>query len=198
VALSSRDRRTLGIAGIVTGTLLGIPLVLFLLFGGSEPVETAGLHPAVLSPATTPHEPTPLRAKGKRDPFSPPPALATQTPLAKSRPTGGPSPTSTPAGVPASPGPPPTMSPPPPTTPPPPPCRGEPKTLCRTAGEHVVRLIRVYRLHHGLRADIKVDRKGHHGLRDGDRIAHHFRLVGFSGANCARVVFRASGFTFCE
>jgi hypothetical protein len=65
-------------------------------------------------------------------------------------------------------------------------------------GNHIVLLERVFKRHHKPRADVKVDRKIYKGLKEGDRFAHHFKLVGFNEQSCPKIVFGDEGFTLCE
>ena len=65
-------------------------------------------------------------------------------------------------------------------------------------GKHVVVLLKVYKRHHKPVSDIKVDKKTYKRLKEGDRFAHNFKLVGFNDQICPRVIFGEQGFTLCE
>ena len=58
--------------------------------------------------------------------------------------------------------------------------------------------MRVFKRHHKLAADVKVGSKEYKDLREGDRFAHNFKLVGFNDANCPQIIFGEDGFILCE
>jgi hypothetical protein len=213
MALSPRDRRILMIGGGVVAAALALFLIVNLLGGGSD--TTTALPPVSVGPAPAPSvspspSPSVVQDFSGRDPFSPPAGLATAVASTSGAPAGGgggggggggtiPG-TTTFTSTPPIPPPTTTTSSPPPThTPPPPPsCKGEKPTVCKEVRSHVVLLERVFKRHHKPEADVKVDRKIYKSLKEGDRFAHHFKLVGFNEQNCPRIIFGEEGFTLCE
>ena len=218
MALSPRDKRVLMIGGGVVGAAILLFLV-FNVLGGGGGEETAA--PPAPAPGELPTvAPSPTESPSQvvnfsgRDPFSAPPALASAATSAApvdgggaDTGTGGTT-TSTSIAPPADTG---TFSPPgtggtgtgtpPPThTPKPEPtCKGKRNTECRDVGNHTVEIRRVYSKHHKLFADVKVDeKKEYKGLKQGDRFAHNFKLVGFNDQKCPRFIFGEEAFTLCE
>ena len=215
MALSPRDRRILLIGGGVVAAAVALFLIVNLLGGGGD--TTTALPPVSVGPAPAPSvspSPSPSVVKNfsGRDPFSPPAGLATAVASTSGAvPAGGgggggggtiPGTTTFTSTPPTFTPPTTTSSSPPPThthTPPPPPsCKGQKPTVCQEVGNHVVQLERVFKRHHKPEADVKVDRKIYKGVKQGDRFAHHFKLVGFNDQNCPQFVFGEEGFVLCE
>ena len=217
MALSPRDKRVLMIGGGVVGAVLLLFLV-FNVLGGGGGEETAA--PPAPAPGELPTvAPSPTESPSQvvnfsgRDPFSAPPALASAATSAAPVDAGGADTgtggtTSTSIAPPADTG---TFSPPGTggtgtgtpsathTPKPEPTCKGKRKTECRDVGNHTVEIRRVYSKHHKLFADVKVDeKKEYKGLKQGDRFAHNFKLVGFNDQKCPRFVFGEEAFTLCE
>ena len=196
--LSRRDRRLLtAAAGVVAGIVV-IALVFGVLRGGQDP-RPASVGRAPL-PGSPPPSTMPARVLSDRDPFSPPPALQAPDPSV--------SPTldnQTPGPVPPEPTPtgsistPPTSAPP--STPPPAPpadCGAARPSECRRIGGHVIVLVRVLSRHPRPSVDLELDGDPVTNLREGDRFADGFKVVGFNDSLCPRFVFGADGFTLCE
>ena len=195
--LSIRGRRLLtAAAGIVAGIVV-IAVAFGLLRGGQEP------RPAIVGRAPVPGSPPPstmpARVLSDRDPFSPPPALQAPDPSAS------PTDHQTPGPIPPEPTPtgsvstPPTSAPP--STPPPAPpadCGPARPSECRRVGGHVIVLVRVLSRHPRPSVDLELDGDPVTNLREGDRFAKGFKLVGFNDSLCPRILFGADGFTLCE
>ena len=218
MALSPRDKRVLMIGGGVVGAALVLFLALNVLGGGGEetaapPAPAPGELPTVApSPTQSPSEVVNFSG---RDPFSAPPALvsaatsaapvdgggadtgtdgATSSTLAPPADTGTFTPPTNGGTGTGTGGPSPTHTPKPEPT-----CKNKRKTECRDVGNHTVEIRRVYSKHHKLFADVKVDeKKEYKGLKQGDRFAHNFKLVGFNDQKCPRFVFGEEAFTLCE
>jgi hypothetical protein len=220
MALTPRDKRVLMIGGGVVGAALLLFLV-FNVLGGNGGEETAA--PPAPAPGELPTvAPSPTESPSEvvnfsgRDPFSAPPALAsaatsaapvdaaagdaaagdagtgdTTSTIAPPADTGtfSPAPTGTGTGTPSG-----THTPKPEPT-----CKNTRKTECRDVGNHTVEILKVYTKHHKLFADVKVDeKKEYKGLKQGDRFAHNFKLVGFNDQKCPRFIFGEEAFTLCE
>jgi hypothetical protein len=207
---------------MIGGGVVGAALVLFLVFnvlgggGGEEtaapPAPAPGELPTVApSPSASPSEVVNFSG---RDPFSAPPALASAAtsaaPVDAAGGDGGTGDTTSTIAPPADTG---TFTPPatggtgtgtgspsPTHTPKPEPtCKNTRKTECREVGNHTVEILRVYMRRHKPFADVKVDeKKEYKELRQGDRFAHNFKLVGFNDQNCPRFIFGEEAFTLCE
>jgi hypothetical protein len=194
--LSRRDRRLLTAAACVVAGVVVIVLAFGLLRGGQDP------RPAIvgraLAPASPPPSTMPARVLSDRDPFSPPPAL--QVPAPSGSPTLD---DQTPRPIPPEPTATGSVSTPtsaPPSAPPPAPadCRAARPNECRRVGGHVIVLVRVLSRHPRPSVDLELDGDPVTNLREGDRFADGFKVVGFNGSLCPQFVFDTVGFTLCE
>jgi hypothetical protein len=192
--LFGRGWRMLTIAGAVVAGIAVVAAAFGFLRGhqgARPPAVVRATSPASAAPATLP-----ARVLSDRDPFSPPPALQMPNPAASpsldERTFEGiaPEPTSTGAAT----------TPPGSTTPPAPPadCGPAGPSECRRVGAHVIVLLRVLARQPRPSVDLELDGDPVTNLRQGDRFAGGFRLVGFNDSLCARIVFGEEGFTLCE
>lgn len=193
MGLSSRDRRTLTIAGgFVTGIV--VIAVAIGLLRGDEVARARIVDRAHVPGSSSP--PMPARVLSERDPFSPPPALQTPKPT-----DAPPLDDQTPGATPPEPtGTGSFSTPPTSTTPPtaPPDCEPARPSECRRVGTHVIVLVRVLSRHPRPSADLELDGEPETNIRQGDRFGEAFKLVGFNDALCPRFIFGREGFTLCE
>jgi hypothetical protein len=191
MSLDRRHRRALAVgAGVLLLAVVVIALDVSSPSGRTRDASFSPVPAVTQSPASNGR----VRLLARRDPFSPPPELATASPR-----VAGPSDTRTDNAAPESSTPSPPSTAPPPSTPPAQPsCGGAPILRCRVVGGHVVRVARIAKLNHEPVADLVVDARPYSGLRPGERFAHGFRLVGFNADACARIVVRDAGVTLCD
>jgi hypothetical protein len=191
--LFGRGWRMLTIAGAVVAGI-AVVAVAFGLLRGDQGVRPPAVGRATLPASAAPATP-PARVLSDRDPFSPPPALQTPNPSASAsldeQTFEGIVPEPTGAGATTSPG-----SPAPPA--PPADCGPAGPSECRRVGAHVIVLLKVLGRQPRPSVDLELDGDPVTNLRQGDRFADGFRLVGFNDSLCPRIVFGDEGFTLCE
>lgn len=186
------SRRILTIAAAVAGI---VAIVAALSLGRDEQPPRALADRSRPSSSSAPSTP-PARVLSGRDPFSPPPALLTRTsPTTPSVEDRAPDSSSPEPTDPGSPTPPPAS-----TVPPPPPsdCGAARPSECRRVGPHVIELLRITERHRRPSVDLEVDGDLVANVRQGERFADGFKLVGFNDALCARIVFGDEGLTLCS